>query len=52
MAPSLIKSLQIVMAADSLVSFVFALKANPRTHIFFYETVPKSFLTIKFDILF
>ena len=33
-APSSIKSLQILIAADSLVSFVFALKENPKIPIF------------------
>ena len=45
-APSSSKSLQMLMAADSLVSFVFALNANPKIEIFFPLTVPKSFLTI------
>ena len=51
-APSSKRSLHIEMAADSLVSFVSALKANPSIAIFFPETVPKSFLTINLEILF
>ena len=50
-APSSIKSLQIFIAADSLVSFVLALKAKPKIEIFLLLTVPKSFLTINLDIL-
>ena len=40
-APFSIRSLTIWIAGDSLVSLVFALKANPRITIFFRATVPK-----------
>ena len=46
-----IKSFTTVIAGDSLVSLVLALKANPKMQIFFPVTVPKSFLTIKLEIL-
>jgi hypothetical protein len=39
------------MAADSLVSFVLALKANPKITTFFCEIVPKSFSTTILAIL-
>ncbi len=33
------------------MSFVLALNANPKIHIFSPDNVPKFFLTIKLDIL-
>ena len=39
------------MAGDSLVSLVFALNAKPNITIFLLDNVPKSFLTINFEIL-
>ena len=52
MAPSSIKSLHKFMQEEFLVSFVFALKANPKIAIFLPETLPKSLLIINFDIRF
>ena len=40
------------MAEDSLVSFVFALNANPKITIFLHVKVPNSFFTINCEILF
>ena len=46
------KFLQICIAADSLVSFVFALNAKPKTIIFLLDKEPNNLLVINFAILF
>ena len=49
-APSANKSLHMVIAADSLVSLVLALKENPKIANFLPEIVPNNFSTIIFEI--
>ena len=52
LTPSSKSSLQIFMAGDSLVSFVFPLKANPKIAIFLPDNVPNNLSTISLEILF
>ena len=43
--------MDIFIAGDSLVSLVFALNAKPNITIYILDNVPKTFLTINFEIL-